>query len=136
MISSPSSYLKNALYYSEKQKSKFVALLTDEDYLNPETLEFKPIKVNELSMEEEILNRVESEKTLENIYNLIDNFIIEEELNKEDSEELIEHITNCLELGKDYNKFLYKIPIKKMKECFTTCFELIKEELIRRTSHE
>jgi nucleoid DNA-binding protein len=136
LIEHPSGYLKQALYYSQKPKKKYVKLLTDEEYQNPEGLIYKPINTGSYSIEDEVLDRVETERTFQCIYQIIDEYIIEKELTEEEARELVNYIIDCLELGRHYKRYLYKINTKQLKEYFTECFERIRVELKKEHINE
>jgi hypothetical protein len=130
LIKYPSGYLKQALYYSQKPKKKYTKLLSDEEYLNPKGLVFKPVNSIKYSIEDKVLDRVETENTFECIYQIIDNYITDNELDEEEEEQLVGYIIDCLECGKYYKKYLYKINKRKTKDCFCECFELM-EDILR-----
>ncbi len=128
-IKHPSGYLKNSLFFKSKYQQKRIKLLSDEDYFNSETLVFKQISPILTSFEEVIVDEINSEEIFNKIYLTIDTFLNEHELTTEEEDLLTDYIIDCLELGKYYKKYTYKINSKKLSILFELCFEKIEKKL-------
>lgn len=135
-IQHPSGYIKAALFYSQKPKTRLVPLLPDEAYNSPEGLDFKPTDSMAVEFEDDLIQKMDSEQTFITIYQIIDNYIIENDIKQEEEECLINCIIDCIECGKYYKKYLYKISKKKTKEHFIDCFELMETILRKEVAYE
>ena len=117
--SNPLGYLQSAILFSSKPNNKL------------EQLDVYNLTDNAALTEDTIINDIDESIMFETISNIIRTNLESIEL-KEDKIEVNQAVIFCLEGGKNYRKYIYKIKKQKNKISFIKIFEEIKHYLNQR----